>query len=869
MTEVSFGEWLRRQRSGRGLKQEQLAHQIGCATVTLRKIESEERRPSAQIIERLAEIFEVPKNERTNFLKYARGDWTKAPGESVVETPWSISASTPKPRNNLPAQLTTFIGREKEIEEVQEKLSNHRLVTLTGSGGTGKTRLSLKVAEDLLRQFEYIWFVELAPITDSNDIPQTILSALGLSEQQGRTTLELISDYLQDKNTLIILDNCEHLIEVSAKISYTLLNSAPALKILVSSREALGVKGELIWHVPSLSLPDTNHLPEFNQLTEYEAIRLFTERATLVQPNFTVTKENAPSIAQICSHLDGIPLAIELAAARIKALSVEQIAKRLDNRFRLLTGGSRTALPRHQTLRATIDWSYDLLTEPERALLRHLTVFSGGWTLEAAEVVCSQDGSGFDTLDLLMQLVGKSLVISYDFRYHMLETTRQYAHEKLLDLGKGQAIHDKHLSYFLDLAKQANQEIHGPRQFEWLDILETEHDNYRVVLDWCITNGDIEPALYLIGSFSGLGGFWSVRSYFSEARNWFDKVRASPKVSFDSIAYATALNGMSYTTSLQGDFSTARSMAEESQRICESLGDDSKMVLAGALYGIGLAEFWGDGDSQRARICFEQAAAIYQARGSHWEQATAIFRLGIVACDRRDYEQAQSFFEESLTTFKELEDAFGLGRVYELMGRLFRDQGDYDQARRMRERGLYYDKQLHFHTAISSSLISLGVICCLQGDYDQAEVYFEEASSIYREFSLQGDVSTFYLGCVNLHRGDYTTAKTYLIEFTRSYYKLKVHIQIGEGMFGLAAVAAGLHQYEYAARLAGAGQAKHDAIEWVMERSDRIEIDPLLQIAREQLGETKFEALAAEGYAMTMEQAVAYALGNEILLDNI
>ncbi len=713
MTEVSFGEWLKRQRNGKGLTQEQLAQQIGCAAITLRKIESEERRPSAQIIERLAEIFNIPSKEQTNFLRFARGDWTKAPSESIGETPWHVST---KSKNNLPAQLTSFIGREKEIEKVKEALNNHRLVTLTGSGGTGKTRLALQVAEDLLKLFDYTWFVELAPTTDPNNIPQTILSAIGLSERKGQTAQELISDYLHDKNTLIILDNCEHLIEASAKISYSLLNHAPKLKILASSREALGVNGEMAWHVPSLSLPDTNYLPELDELVQFEAIRLFTERATLAKSNFTATKENAAFIAQICSRLDGIPLAIELAAMRTKALSVEQIAARLDDRFRLLTGGSRTALPRQQTLRATIDWSYNLLTDEEKKLLRGLTVFSGGWTLEAAESVCSEEGSGLDILDLLTQLVEKSLVNLRDSRYRMLETTRQYAREKLLDSGEGQASHDRHANYFLDLAKQADKEIHGPHQVMWLDVLETEHDNYRAALDWSITNGDIEPALYLIGSFSDIGRFWSVRSYFSEARNWFDKVQALPDVTLYPIAYAMALNGMSFTASLQGDFSSAISMAEESQIICESIGREGNMGLAGALYGIGRAEFWVGGDYQRAQTSFERSAAIYRASGNRWEQALALFWLGIVALERKNYEQSQAYLEESLGVFKDLEDAFGLGRVYELMGKLFRDQGNYDQARRMLEQGLYHDRRLRFWTGVSSSLGSL-VVCVVSPKY--------------------------------------------------------------------------------------------------------------------------------------------------------
>src|SRR5215213_9383794 len=315
--------------------------------------------------------------------------------------------------NNLPVQLTSFIGRENEIAEIKQELKIHHLVTLTGPGGTGKTRLSLQVAADLLDLFPHgVWFIELAPLTDPDLIPQSILSAIGISEQPGKRPLGLLREYLREKKSLIVLDNCEHLLEASANVANVLLNSAPGLKVLASSREALGVKGEVSYLVPSLSLPDIKNLPVIEQLSQYEAVRLFIDRALLVAPHFVVDKDNAPHIAQICHRLDGIPLAIELAVARIKMLSVEQISKRLDDRFRLLTGGARTALPRQQTLRALIDWSYDILSENERLLLQRLSVFAGGWTLEAAEEICAGDGiETHEVLDLLTQLINKSLVV--------------------------------------------------------------------------------------------------------------------------------------------------------------------------------------------------------------------------------------------------------------------------------------------------------------------------------------------------------------------------------------------------------------------------------------------------------------------------
>src|SRR6266540_2255176 len=409
--------------------------------------------------------------------------------------------------NNLPTQLTTFIGREKEIAELKQELDEHRLITLTGSGGTGKTRLSLQVAADLLEKFEHgVWFVELAPLMDPELISPTILSTIGISEQQGKTPIEILKEYLHEKSVLIVLDNCEHLIEASAKLANTLLNAAPKIKVLASSREALGVKGELSYSVPSLSLPDPRHLPVIEQLSQYEAVRLFIDRASLVSPHFDVDKDNAPAIAQICYRLDGIPLAIELAAARVKMLSVEQISKRLDDRFRLLTGGARTALPRQQTLRALIDWSYDILTENERLLLRRLSVFAGGWTLEAAEEVCSDQSSVsseqsgvtdhrlliIDILDLLSQLVNKSLVVviehsqSGETRYRMLETIRQYAREKLLEAGGSEIVRDHHLAYFVRLAEKGEPELYRSNQVFWLNKLDDEFDNLRMALEWAL-----------------------------------------------------------------------------------------------------------------------------------------------------------------------------------------------------------------------------------------------------------------------------------------------------------------------------------------------------------------------------------------------
>ena len=374
--------------------------------------------------------------------------------------------------NNLPVQLTSFIGRERELAEVKQLLEHHRLVTFTGAGGTGKSRLSLQVAADLMDAYpDGVWLVELAPLTDPRLVPGAVADVLGLREEAGRPLLGTLADVLRTKALLLILDNCEHLIGACAELAEALLRQSTQLRILASSREALGIAGEQPFRVPSLSLPDPRRLssttPDLaTALSQSEAVRLFIDRVVTIQPHFHVTNRNAPAVAQICHRLDGIPLAIELAAARVKVLPVEQIASRLDDRFRLLTGGSRTALPRQQTLRALIDWSYDLLSETERTLLRRLSVFAGGWTLEAAEAVCAGDGvDEYDVLELLTHLVDKSLALPEehdgDVRYRLPETVRQYARDRVLEAGEAAPLAERHLAYCLAFSERAEPELWG------------------------------------------------------------------------------------------------------------------------------------------------------------------------------------------------------------------------------------------------------------------------------------------------------------------------------------------------------------------------------------------------------------------------
>jgi predicted ATPase len=408
--------------------------------------------------------------------------------------------------NNLPLQLTSFIGREKELAGIKRLVENNRFVTLTGSGGVGKTRHALQVTADVLDAFQDgAWFVELATVSDPGMVIPTVAAELGVREVQGRPLLAALADHLRNKTLLLLLDNCEHLLDASARLVDELLQECPQLKVLVSSREPLGIAGEVTYLVPSLALPDPLNLPSIDVLSQFDSVRLFIERAVSVKSDFSVTKENAPAMAQVCSRLDGIPLAIELAAARVKGLAVEQIAKRLDDRFRLLTAGSRTALPRHQTLVAMIEWSYDLLSEPEKALLRGLSVFIGDWTLEAAEAVCAEPGDGAaDVMDLLLRLVDKSLVTLQEqggqARYRMLETIREFARQRLSESGDEPRLREQHLEYFLLFSEQAQPRLSSAQAWIWLQQLGAEFENLRDALEWAREARMLQPVARLAGA---------------------------------------------------------------------------------------------------------------------------------------------------------------------------------------------------------------------------------------------------------------------------------------------------------------------------------------------------------------------------------
>jgi predicted ATPase/transcriptional regulator with XRE-family HTH domain len=753
---IPFGAWLKRQRRARDLTQEELASRIGCASVTLHKIETGERRPSKQILERLAEILEIPPREQPGFVAYARAVYPGEAGplpvsapEAPVPSPWQAPLPD-QPNHNLPFQLTSFIGREREIAEVGRLLGETRLLTLTGAWGAGKTRLALQTAAELLIDYpDGVWWVELAWLYDPGLVPQAIGGALGLRDQTSRPMLDQLGDYLRAKRLLLLLDNCEHLIAACAACADTLLRAVPDLRILVISREPLGIAGETTYRVPSLETPDPEHLLPLASLVHYEAVRLFADRGAAVLPGFAVTEASGPAVAEICARLDGIPLAIELAAARIRALPLEQLRSRLDDRFRVLTGGSRLALPRHRTLRATIDWSYGLLTEAERDLLRRLAVFAGGWTLEAAEAVCSGDGVAEDeVLDLLARLVDKSLVI-LEFpgdrgRYRMLETLRQYGVELLEGRGKLFAWRQRHADFFLALAEEAEPKLYGPEQDVWLARLEAEHGNLRAALEWLAAEGKSAEGLRLAGA---LWRFWDVRGHWAEAQTWLGEMLRLADPGADRAARAKALMGAGGCAYYQRDYPAAMAQWEESLQLCRELGD--RQTAARVL----IYQGWLANDTGRfAEACrlYEEGLAICREIGDRQGTAWALARLGIARYWEGDLAGSLPLLEQGLALSRQLDDKLGMAQWAYLLGQVNMGLGNIAAGLALTEEAILLSRELGDRRGLGFCLFQRGFGAIQQGDLGTARLSLREGLLLFRELGDPMGIAGLLVGYVFL-----------------------------------------------------------------------------------------------------------------------
>jgi predicted ATPase/class 3 adenylate cyclase/Tfp pilus assembly protein PilF len=619
--------------------------------------------------------------------------------------------------NNLPQQLTSFIGREKESAEVQALLRKTRLLTLTGSGGSGKTRLSLQVAADVLEDYpDGVWLIELAALTDPTLVTQALAQTLGLREETGKLLFQTLTEHLKPKRTLLVLDNCEHLLSAITRLADGLLRACPGVKILANSREGMGTAGEVVYRVPSLSLPDPKKPQTVVSISQYESVRLFVERAAAVLPTFTVTNANAPALASVCHRLDGIPLAIELAAARVRVLSLEQIAARLDDRFRFLTGGSRSALPRQQTLRALIDWSFELLTLPEQTMLARLAVFAGGWTLEAAEAVTAGDGiEEWEVLDLLTGLVDKSLALvqtqGESTRYLLQETVRQYARDLPLFRETEAEIRGRHRDCFMALAEEADPYLDGPQQKEWFARLEAEHDNFRAVLDFCAQDPEPQSATAAVRLTAAVYWFWFVRGYISEGRAYLaaalerDAGGAGPKVR------ARALTGAGILAREQGDYVEAYARFTQSLELAREQSD--LRGVTGALNNLGMLAL-DQGDYEAARPLYAESLELARAQGDRARIAAALNNMGTIVFYQQDYPAAKTLYAESLALARQLQDRQRIATCSNNLGLVARHEGDYAGAHTLYAESLTLFQELEDRRGIAYVLEMLAALAAVE-----------------------------------------------------------------------------------------------------------------------------------------------------------
>jgi predicted ATPase/class 3 adenylate cyclase len=639
-------------------------------------------------------------------------------------------------RHNLPLRLTAFVGREREMAALRELLGGTRLLTLTGAGGSGKTRLALELAAALLDGYpDGVWLAELAGLVDPALVPSATALALGVRERPGQAVLDTLVEALRPRRLLLVLDNCEHLLEASAELVTTLLRGCPEVRVLATSREPLRAEGETTWTVPPLGLPGIDGRP-VGDLAGSDAVRLFVARAAAARPGFALTEQTGPAVAEVCRRLDGIPLALELAAARVRALSVEQIAARLNGPFgtgdrglSLLGPGSRTAPDRHRTLRAAIDWSHDLLEPDERALFARLAPFAGGFTLEAAEAAGAGGAIAADqVLELLGRLVDKSLVLAEPGaggtpRFRLLETIRAYALERVAGSGDEEATRRRHAAFFLALAERAEVELTGPRQQAWLEQLEGEHDNLRASLGWCLANREAESALRLA---SALWRFWQVHGYLSEGRKWLDGALAIGRAGAPPMLLAKASNAAGALAAFCGDYEAAAAFLEESVAVRREQGDQSNLARSLANLGIVARR---QGDHARATALYEESLALRRALGDRWGIASALLNVGMVARDQGDLARATTALEESLGLSRELADTYGIANALNHLASVSRAQGDLRRARALHLQSLELFRGLGGRTELAECLEGLASVAVEQGNEMLAARLFGAAES--------------------------------------------------------------------------------------------------------------------------------------------
>jgi predicted ATPase/transcriptional regulator with XRE-family HTH domain/uncharacterized protein HemY len=887
----AFGALLRQHRTRAGLTQEELAEHAGLSVRGLVYLEHGTRRPYPDTLQRLAEALALTPVQRDALADATRSTHSGDENATLNLPP-------------LPSAATPLIGREREVADVAALLGapGVRLVTLTGPGGTGKTRLSLAVAAALVEDFAGgVAFVPLAVLTDPELVLPAIVAALGVKVGAGESPTEAVRVALRDRLLLLVLDNVEQVVAAAPDVA-ELLALCPGITLLVTSRAALHVRGEHEFAVPPMRLPDPHHLPPLEALGEYEAIRLFVDRAQAIKPDFRLTEANARTVAGICDRLDGLPLAIELAAARIRTLTPAALLARLAKSLTMLTGGARDLPARQQTLRDTIRWSYDLLTHDERMLFRRLAVFVNGCTLEAIEAVCDSEGNfTIDLLDSLESLISQSLVRrgegrDGEARYTMLQTIRAFCIEQLDARGETESLRERHAAYFLAVAEEGGGEIelHGARQDVWLDRLEEEHDNLRAALDWSLLRRPGEMPLRFA---SALGPFWQHHGYYNEGLRRLEACLAAGQGAPDALR-ADVLNHLGAILTRQSEFERARPHLESGLVIGRTLGDQAK--IARALKSLGLLAQY-QGDYATARTYDNEALTIYQALGNRNGIGGTLNNLGIIAFREADYAQARDLYEQSLAQHRMQGDQSRVANAFNNLALIAHLLGDYPSARRLHEEGLAILRHSGEKPTIAMSLTNLGFVCADAGDAG-AEEMLREGLALYREFGnrlgaaraqlylelarhYQDERAASYdvldeclatlrtigekqdvadalmaLGRVAVARGEFASAHVHLRDALTIAREFNDQPRIAQHIEIMAMVAARQEAVPRAARLWGAAESVRRGIGIELAGVHAREHDREIALAQSRIEAALWLVAWQEGAAMALDRAVAEAL---------
>jgi predicted ATPase/DNA-binding XRE family transcriptional regulator len=841
---MPFGIWLRGERRRLDLSRKALADRAGCAEITLRRIESGTLKPSKELAHILLEQIGIPVSEHDRWIPFARGlsghpDQPTGPVEA-------------RPLSSLPLFLTTFVGRTRELAEIKPLLDKYRLVTMTGLGGVGKTRLAGKIGQQVLGQYPNgVWMVELASQNNPDLVPQTLAAVFGLTTQSRISYQELLGNFLRSRKTLVILDNCEHLSQACAQLAEMLLKNCPDLKILATSREALKVMGEAVYHVPPLGIPEEQET--LDDCRNFESIQLFEERAQLAQSDFLLTTENIPFVVQICRRLDGIPLAIELAAARVDVFSIEQIAAKLDESFDLLTGGSRTALPRQQTLRGSIEWSWQLLPEAEQSVLKRLSAFAGGWTLDAAEAVCSGSGIEAAQMDnLMIQLAEKSMLSviqasGKENRYNLHEMICQFAQEKA-ETDAADATRTRHLRYFLKFSELAEPALHGPQQLDWLARLNDELDNIRAALSWA-SSTDIEAGLYIIGRlYDDLD--------LQEGYHWASEFIGLPESHKFPLARAKALLAQADILWRLEQFDASRLAADESLALFRLCNDREGEF--GCLMTIGSIAQLQESMERKVEV-HEQALALARSLGDIWMQARALSALG---WDQRDKERSRKYRDESITLFRQAGDWRSLAFLLAIFGDTLLADGESLAAQPLLEESLALNRRMNYKPGMEFVLVARSRQALLDGDYGQARLHLQEWITLAQE--LGNRMGYLYararLGHVALVEGNLREGFQILAETTLEFQKDKNLAGLAFTLEKMAHFYALSNLPDRYARLIGWVDGIRARIGDIRPTTGQAEVDSDTSTCVSRLGEVDYKKAYDQGRAMALEDVVNLAL---------